>query len=136
MPSYSVHHRAMSAGEPDCARFGVQSVVERADGPDATAGSVLRFEHDDIAPRRAKDFGGAQPGKAGADDDDRIVGSGSCSAAERDRSDRSGPCRLLQKAPAVHGSPNAMMFEPAAIATYCLLSKTYVIGDAFQSALV
>jgi hypothetical protein len=29
-----------------------------------------------------------------------------------------------------------MMFEPAATATYCLLSNTYVMGDAFHSALV
>ena len=29
-----------------------------------------------------------------------------------------------------------MMFEPAAMATYCLLSNMYVIGDAFQSAFV
>ena len=39
-----------------------------------------------------------------------------------------GPCQS--------GRPNAMMSDPAATATYCLLSKTYVIGDAFQNWLV
>src|SRR5476649_561383 len=29
-----------------------------------------------------------------------------------------------------------MMFDPAATATYCLLSNMYVIGDAFHNALV
>ena len=30
-------------------------------------------------------------------------------------------------------NPNAMMFDPAATAKYCLLSNMYVIGHAFQS---
>src|SRR5437762_11163137 len=33
-------------------------------------------------------------------------------------------------------NPNARIFDPDAIATYCLWSNTYVIGDAFHSSLV
>src|SRR4051794_26705679 len=33
-----------------------------------------------------------------------------------------------------HGKPKAMIFDPTATATYCLLSKTYVMGEAFHKS--
>ena len=129
MPPRGAEHGAVSAGDSERARLGVQSIIERfANGPHAPARAALRLEDDDRQARLMKKIGGAQSREAGADDHNRIGLSSGCAGAECER------CQ--QKLPAVHGKPNAMMLDPAATATYCLLSNTYVIGDAFHSALV
>ena len=129
MASRRLNHRAMSAGDSERTRLRLQPVVKRrADREHASARTALCLEDDEWVAGVANQFGGAQSREPCADDDDRRALSSSCAGSECEPRE--------QELPAVHGRPKAMMFEPAAIATYCLLSNTYVIGDAFHSALV
>ena len=115
----------MRAGEPDRAGLAMQSVVKRrANRENASAGPALRFEDDDGTAGRAKEFSRAQPRQAGADDHNRRIVDSRCAGSQRERGEGRRVRRVAEKPPAVHGKPNAMMFDPAAIATYCLLSNT------------
>jgi len=64
----------MHAGDPDRPRFAVQTVVERrTHRQNPAAGTVTRFEDDDLASGLSNEIGRAQAGEARPDDDDRIA---------------------------------------------------------------
>src|SRR4029077_15411209 len=95
----------MSPGESEGARLGVESFIKRlAKGENPAARPALGLEDHDRQAGLAKQIGGAQSGKAGADDDRRIAVDRAGAGAERECSKRSGPRRLLRKAPSVHGA--------------------------------
>ena len=60
MPAHGAQHGAMSAGDSDCARLGMQPVIKRrANRKDPASRPALRLEDHDGQAGMAKHVGGA-----------------------------------------------------------------------------
>jgi hypothetical protein len=105
MPAHGAQHRAMSAGESEGARLGVETFIKRlAKRENAAARSGLEPEDQDRQAGLTKQIGGAQSGKAGAHDDRRVVVD-CANAGARERDCGKGAARAeLKEAPAIHGA--------------------------------